>query len=212
MDIAVLIYEGFTALDAVGPYEVLSCLPDAKVRFVAKEAGPVRTHTNALSIVADLSLNEMPHPEILVVSGGTKGTMAAASDERILTWIRKAHESSVWTTSVCTGALLLGAAGILKGLKATTHWFAKDILSQFGVEYLNDRVVIQGKVITAAGVSSGIDMALTLAEKIAGKQVAQMIQLIIEYDPQPPFNAGSVLKADKSIVEMAKQAAQSEFQ
>jgi putative intracellular protease/amidase len=212
MDIAVLIYEGFTALDAVGPYEVLSCLPDAKVRFIAKEAGPVRTHTNALSIVADLSLNEMLHPEILVVAGGTKGTMAAAADEKILAWIRTAHESSMWTTSVCTGALLLGAAGILKGLKATTHWFAKDILSQFGAEYLNDRVVIQSKVITAAGVSSGIDMALTLAEKIAGKEVAQMIQLIIEYDPQPPFNSGSVLKADKSIVEMARQAAQSEFQ
>jgi putative intracellular protease/amidase len=211
MDIAFLIYEGFTALDVVGPYEVLSCVPEAKVHFVAKQAGPVRTHTNALSIVADLSLNEIPHPEILVISGGTKGTMAAAADENILSWIRKAHESSVWTTSVCTGALLLGAAGILKGLKATTHWYARDLLPQFGAEYVSDRVVCQGKVITAAGVSSGIDMALTLAEKIAGKEVAQTIQLIIEYDPQPPFNAGSILKADKAIVEMAKQAAQSAF-
>lgn len=211
MEIAVLIYEGFTALDAVGPYEVLSCLPDAKVHFVAKEAGPIRTHTNTLSIVADFGLKDVPQPEVLIVAGGTKGTMAAAADETILEWIRKVHETSVWTTSVCTGALLLGAAGILKGLKATTHWYAKDILPQFGAEFVNDRVVCQGKVITAAGVSSGIDMALTLAEKIAGKEIAQMIQLIIEYDPQPPFNAGSMLKADKTIIEMAKQAAQSAF-
>lgn len=212
MDIAILIYDGFTALDAIGPYEVLSCLPGAKVHFVSKEVGPKSAHTNFLSVMADYRLNDIPNPDIIVVSGGTKGTMAAAEDQNILSWIRKAHESSKWTTSVCTGSLILGAAGILKGLKATTHWYAKDLLSKFGAEYVNDRVVRQGKVITAAGVSAGIDMALHLATEIAGKEMAQTIQLIIEYDPKPPFDSGSVAKADKSIVEMAKQAAQSAFE
>jgi len=212
MDIAILIYDGFTALDAVGPYEILSCLPKAKVHFVAKDVGPVRTHTKALSLMADFKLPDIPHPDIVVIPGGTKGTIVASKDEGILTWIRKAHESSKWTTSVCTGALILGAAGILQGLKATTHWYARDHLSQFGAEYTNERVVRQGKVITAAGVSAGIDMALHLAGEIAGKEVAQMIQLLIEYDPKPPFDSGSLMKADKSIIKIAQDAARSEFE
>jgi transcriptional regulator GlxA family with amidase domain len=212
MEIAILIYDGFTALDAVGPYEVLSCLPKAKVHFVAKDVGPVRTHTKALSLMADFKLSDIPHPDILVISGGTKGTVVASKDESILTWIRNAHESSKWTTSVCTGALILGAAGVLKGLKATTHWYARDLLSQFGAEYTNERVVQQGKVITAAGVSAGIDMALHLAGEIAGDEVARMIQLIIEYDPQPPFDSGSIRKADRSIIELAQNAAKGEFE
>jgi putative intracellular protease/amidase len=212
MDIAILIYDGFTALDAVGPYEVLSCLPNAKVHFVAKDVGPIRTHTKALSLMADFKLSELPHPDILVIPGGTKGTVTASKDESILTWISKAHESSEWTTSVCTGALILGAAGILKGLKATTHWYARNLLSQFGAEYTEDRVVRQGKVITAAGVSAGIDMALHLAGEIAGKELAQVIQLLIEYDPQPPFDSGSLKKADKSVIKLAEDAAKSEFE
>lgn len=212
MDIAILIYDGFTALDAVGPYEILSCLPKAKVHFVAKDVGPVRTHTKALSLMADFKLPDIPHPDIIVIPGGTKGTMVASKDEGILTWIRNAHESSKWTTSVCTGALILGATGILQGLKATTHWYTRDHLSQFGAEYTNERVVRQGKVITAAGVSAGIDMALHLAGEIAGKEVAQMIQLLIEYDPKPPFDSGSLMKADKSIIKLAQDAARSEFE
>ncbi len=212
MDIAILIYDGFTALDAVGPYEILSCLPKAKVHFVAKDVGPVRTHTKALSLMADFKLPDIPYPDIIVIPGGTKGTMVASKDEGILTWIRNAHESSKWTTSVCTGALILGATGILQGLKATTHWYARDHLSQFGAEYTNERVVRQGKVITAAGVSAGIDMALHLAGEIAGKEVAQMIQLLIEYDPNPPFDSGSLMKADKSIIKLAQDAARSEFE
>ncbi|MGH7800130.1 MAG: DJ-1/PfpI family protein [Thermodesulfobacteriota bacterium] len=212
MDIAILIYDGFTALDAVGPYEILSCLPKAKVHFVAKDVGPVRTHTKALSLMADFKLPDIPHPDIVVIPGGTKGTMVASKDEGILTWIRNAHKSSKWTTSVCTGALILGAAGILQGLKATTHWYARDHLSQFGAEYTNERVVRQGKVITAAGVSAGIDMALHLAGEIAGKEAAQMIQLLIEYDPKPPFDSGSLMKADKSIIKLAQDAARSEFE
>jgi putative intracellular protease/amidase len=211
MKIAILIYEGFTALDVIGPYEVLSCLPDAQVHFVSTERGPKRAHTNFLSIVADYTLNEIQDPDIIVVSGGTSGTMAVAEDQRVLTWLRRGHETSTWTTSVCTGSLILGAAGILKGLKATTHWYAKDFLSKFGAEYVPERVVRQGKIITAAGVSSGIDMALHLAKEIGGSELAQTIQLIIEYDPKPPFDSGSVAKASPAVIQIARQLADIAF-
>jgi len=211
MDIAILIYDGLTALDAVGPYEVLSCLPKAQVQFVAKRIGPVRAHTNALSLVADYSFDEISNPDIVIIPGGTSGTLAVMKDDRTLAWVRMVHESSQWTTSVCTGALILGAAGILQDIKATTHWHAREFLTQFGAEYTNERVVQQGKVITAAGVSSGIDMALFLAGQIAGTEVAQMIQLLIEYDPQPPFDSGSLQKASAEIIDLAKRAAEQEF-
>jgi putative intracellular protease/amidase len=211
MRIAFLIYDGFTALDAIGPYEVLSFLPGAKVHFVSTERGPIRAHTNFLSVVADYTLDEIPDPDIFVVAGGAKGTLAAAQDPRILSWVRKAHENSTWTTSVCTGALILGAAGILNGLKATTHWYARDLLQNFGAQYVEERVVKQGKIITAAGVSAGIDMALNLANEIAGKEVAEVIQLTIEYDPKPPFDSGSIAKAAPGIVEFAKQGAEQAF-
>jgi putative intracellular protease/amidase len=211
MKIAILIYDGFTALDAIGPYEVLSCLPGAKVHFVSTEPGPKRAHTNFLSVMADYALNDISDPEIILVPGGTKGTMAAAEDPRILSWLRKAHETSKWTTSVCTGSLILGAAGILKGLQATTHWYARDFLQKFGAQYLSERVVRQGKIITAAGVSSGIDMALQLAKEVSGPEMAKTIQLIIEYDPKPPFDSGSIAKAEPSIVQLANQAAQDAF-
>ena len=211
MKIAILIYDGFTALDAIGPYEVLSCLPGAKVHFVSTELGPKRAHTNFLSVMADYTLNDISDPEIILVPGGTKGTMVAAEDPRILSWLRKANETSKWTTSVCTGSLILGAVGILKGLQATTHWYARDFLEKFGAQYVSERVVRQGKIITAAGVSSGIDMALHLAKEISGPEMAKTIQLIIEYDPKPPFDSGSIAKAEPSIVELANQAAQDAF-
>jgi putative intracellular protease/amidase len=212
MNIAILIYDGFTALDATGPYEVLSCLPGAKVHFVSTSTGPKRAHTNFVSVVADYTLSDVPSPDVIVVAGGTSGTMVAAEDSRILSWLQKAHETSKWTTSVCTGSLILGAAGILKGLQATTHWYARDFLPKFGAEYVAERFVQQGKIITAAGVSAGIDMALHLAAEIAGREIAESIQLIIEYDPQPPFDSGSIKKASPSIIEMAKQAAKSAFE
>jgi len=211
MEIAILIYDGFTALDAIGPYEVLSLLPGAKVHFVSTERGPKRANTDFLSVVADYTLDDVPDPDIIVVAGGAKGTLAAAEDPRILTWLRKAHETSKWTTSVCTGALILGSAGILKGLKATSHWYVRDLLQNFGAQYVEERFVKQGKIITAAGVSAGIDMALHLADEIAGKEVAQVIQLIIEYDPKPPFDSGSIAKADPAIVQLAKQGADQAF-
>lgn len=201
-----LLFDRLTALDAVGPYEVLSRLPGATVRFVASEPGPKTTETRMLSLVADHSLSEVREPEIVVIPGGF-GTRRLLHDEPLLDWIRGAHESSRWTTSVCTGSLLLGAAGLLRGLKATTHWLVLDRLAQFGAEPTSERVVEQGKVITAAGVSSGIDMALRLAQLVAGDDVAQAIQLGIEYDPQPPLDAGSTEKAPSHVVEAVTAAA-----
>ena len=200
MEIVIPIFDGITALDAVGPYEVLSRLPGAELKFAALEPGPKRTENDVLALFADHALAELPHPEVVVVPGGF-GTRALMHDEAMLDWVRGAHERSEWTTSVCTGALILGAAGILRGLKATTHWLSLDMLRDLGAEPTLERVVEEGKVITAAGVSSGIDMALRLAASIAGDEVAQEIQLAIEYDPQPPFDAGSPEKAPEAIVE-----------
>jgi putative intracellular protease/amidase len=200
MDIAIPLFDGITALDAIGPYEVLSRLPGAKVRFVAVTPGPVRTDNKQLALVADEPLSAVPRPDILMVPGGF-GTRRLMTPNPLLDWIRAAHETTQWTTSVCTGSLLLGAAGLLKGLEATTHWAALDTLAELGARPTLQRVVVQGKIVTAAGVSSGIDMALTLVAKIAGDEFAQTVQLGIEYDPQPPFDAGSPTKAPAHIVE-----------
>jgi putative intracellular protease/amidase len=206
MQTAILLYDGFTALDAVGPYEVLSRLPNNEVHFVAQEPGPQETETRSLTMLADLSLSELASPEILLVPGGF-GTRRLLDDEELLDWIRSVHETSTWTTSVCTGSLLLGAAGVLRGLKATSHWVVLDSLAEFGAEPTSERVVEQGKVWTAAGVSSGIDMALRLADRIAGPDLAQAIQLGIEYDPQPPFDAGSPARAPAHLVEAVRALA-----
>ncbi len=202
MDIAFLLFDRLTALDAVGPYEVLSRLPNAEVRFVASEPGPKRTDTGSLVLFAEHSLGAMPHPDIIVVPGGP-GTRNLLKDEAILEWIREAHRHSRWTTSVCTGALLLGAAGILNGLRATTHWRALADLANYGAQPTKERVVEEGKVITAAGVSAGIDMALHLARIEAGDEFARALQLVIEYDPQPPFDSGSRDRASDQVVETA---------
>ncbi|HTW12271.1 MAG TPA: DJ-1/PfpI family protein [Solirubrobacteraceae bacterium] len=206
MDIAILIFDKLTALDAVGPYEVLSRLPDARVRFVAVEPGPKRTDNRMLALHADVALADLPHPEILVLPGGL-GTRALVKDESVLDWIREAHAHSRWTTSVCTGSLLLGAAGLLNGLEATTHWLQMDLLRQFGAVPLSRRVVRQGRIITAAGVASGIDMALILAGQIAGDEWAHGIQLGIEYDPEPPYRGGSPATAPLEIIELVRKRA-----
>jgi transcriptional regulator GlxA family with amidase domain len=206
MEIAIPIYDRFTALDAVGPYEVLSRLPDARVRFIAPERGPYKTDNGMLTIVAEARLEDLAHPEVIVVPGGT-GTRPLMKDERMLDWIRTAHETSTYTTSVCTGSLLLGAAGVLDGLEATTHWLELEALDELGARSTSKRVVEQGKVITAAGVSAGIDMALVLAGRIAGDQFAEGIQLLIEYDPQPPFDAGSKEKAPPETVQLIETLA-----
>jgi putative intracellular protease/amidase len=206
MRIAIPLYDRFTALDAVGPYEVLQRLPGAEITWLAHEPGPVGTDTGQLQLVAGAAFEDLPDPEIVVVPGGT-GTDDFLDDERLIGWIRSAHETSEWTTSVCTGSLLLGAAGVLDGLEATSHWLDVADLERYGARPTSRRVVEQGKVITAAGVSSGIDMGLTLAAKIAGPEVAQAIQLGIEYDPQPPFDSGSTDKASPQTVELVRAVA-----
>jgi transcriptional regulator GlxA family with amidase domain len=206
MDIAIPIFDKITALDAIGPYEVLSRLPGATVSFVALEPGPKRTENGMLALVADRSLDELPAPDVIVVPGGF-GTRALAHDQAMLGWLREAHKTSLWTTSVCTGALLLAAAGILDGLRATTHWLQYDLLRPYGVTPVAERIVREGKIITAAGVSAGIDMALMLAGEIAGLELAHGIQLGIEYDPEPPFKGGSPLTAPPEIIELVRTRA-----
>ena len=203
MDIAIPLFDRFTALDAIGPYETLSRLPGARVTFLAAEPGPVQTDNRMLSIVAERALSDLTHPDIVVVPGGI-GTRAMMNDTQLVDWVRTAHETTQWTCSVCTGSLVLGAAGLLDGLEATTHWMAMDALASTGARPTGRRVVEQGKIITAAGVSSGIDMGLTLAAHIAGDKIAQAIQLGIEYDPQPPFDAGSPEKAPTEVVEICR--------
>lgn len=206
MDIAIALFHEVTALDAVGPYEVLQRLPDAELKFVGHEKGEVRTDNGFLGLTVDYTFDELPNPEIILVPGGI-GTRALIRDEVILDWIRAAHETSKYTTSVCTGSLLLAAAGILDGLEATTHFSARQILTKYGAEPVEDRVVHQGKIITAAGVSSGIDMALELAERLTDANTAKALQLMIEYDPQPPHDAGALHKVDAAVLARVQELA-----
>jgi transcriptional regulator GlxA family with amidase domain len=197
MQICVLLYDRMTALDAIGPYEVLSRLPGAETVFVAERAGPVRVDTGRLSLVADAALADVPGPDLILVPGGPA---APTTPGPVHDWLRAADATSTWTTSVCTGSLVLASAGLLAGRRATTHWMALDRLASFGAVPVTERFVTDGKYVTAAGVSAGIDFALALAGVIAGAEVAQTIQLAIEYDPAPPFDAGSPAKAPASIV------------
>ncbi|HEY2631092.1 MAG TPA: DJ-1/PfpI family protein, partial [Solirubrobacteraceae bacterium] len=203
MDIAILIYPRFTALDAVGPYEVLSRIPGAKVTFVAEHATAQRTDTTQLAILADASIEELRHPDILLVPGGP-GQSALMEDGPVHEWLRAAHDTSTWTVSVCTGSLILAAAGILGGKRATSNWQALEELRSLGADVVEERVVFDGKLATSAGVTAGIDMALQLASRIGGDALAQAIQLGLEYDPEPPFDAGSPHKAPTEIVEAVR--------
>jgi len=200
MEIAIVLYDRVTALDAIGPYEVLSRLPGASVTFAAAEAGPMRTDNGMLTLIAERPLSEIPRPDILLVPGGP-GEVAARAGGAVLEWLRAAAQTSTWTTSVCTGSLVLAAAGLLEGRRATTHWLAMEQLESLGAQPVRERVVFDGNIVTAAGVSAGIDMALALAERVASREVAEAIQLGIEYDPQPPFQAGSPDTAPARVVE-----------
>ncbi|MCE3266139.1 MAG: glutamine amidotransferase [Solirubrobacterales bacterium] len=201
MQIAYLLYDRFTALDITGPHDVLNSLPVTESVFVAERSGPVRNESDTLSLVADASLTEVPSPDVLVIPGGF-GTRALLEHEPLLDWIRSVHEGTRYTTSVCTGSLLLAAAGLLDGAPATTHWLARDLLGELGAKPVPGRVVEHGKILTAAGVSSGIDMALRLIQIEFGDEAAQAVQLGIEYDPEPPVDAGSPEKAPQPIVEL----------
>jgi putative intracellular protease/amidase len=199
MQIAILLFDRFTVLDAIGPYQVLSGLPGAQVAFVAERPGPIRDEVGSLILSAQAGLPDVPRPDIIVVPGGP-GQNNQMQDGPVHEWLRTADQASAWTTSVCTGSLILAAAGLLSGRRATSHWLALDELGRLGATPVSERVVFDGKCVTAAGVSSGIDMALTLAGRIAGDEVAQAIQLMIEYDPQPPYDAGSPDRAPAEIV------------
>jgi transcriptional regulator GlxA family with amidase domain len=202
MQIALALYPSFTMLDIIGPFQVLADVPGNDVVFVAAQTGPVVDHTGRASLVATKSFADVPAPDVVVVPGGLNDTELQAE---LIDWLRAVHPKTTWTTSVCTGAIYLAAAGILDGVDATTHWARKRALERLGGHYVTDRVVERGKVITAAGVSSGIDMALVLLDRVHGPELAQMIQLAIEYDPQPPFDAGSPAKAPSALVDLVQQ-------
>jgi transcriptional regulator GlxA family with amidase domain len=198
--IAIVLFDRFTALDAVGPYEVLSSLPGAETVFAAHRPGPVVNEKGTLRLTADAALAEVLQPDVIVVPGGP-GQNAHMADEALLGWLRAADSCSTWTTSVCTGSLLLASAGLLNGRRATTHWLAMDKLAGLGAVPAPARVVTDGKYMTAAGVSAGLDMALALAGELSGDAVAQSVQLALEYDPQPPYQAGSPATAPRAIAD-----------
>jgi transcriptional regulator GlxA family with amidase domain len=204
--IAIPLFPRFTALDGIGPYEVLQRVPDFDVTFVGHERGAVRSDNGFLGIEVDATFAELAHPDIVVFPGGI-GTRPLIHDDVVLDWLRTAHETSTFTTSVCTGSLVLAAAGLLDGLTATTHWGAMAHLGKLGAEPTEQRVVehLDERIITAAGVSSGIDMALRLVEVLVDATAAQACQLMIEYDPQPPFDAGSVAKAGDVVLARAAE-------
>jgi transcriptional regulator GlxA family with amidase domain len=205
LQIAIVLYPGVTALDAVGPWEVLSRIPNAEIRFVGREQGPVVTEGGALLLGITHTIAETRSPDIVLVPGGstTPGQMV---DDEVLDWLREVHRTTTWTTSVCTGALILGAAGILKGSPATTHWYKMGVLRIMGATPQPDqRIVRAGRIVTAAGVSAGIDLALWLAGEIAGRAQAEAIQLVIEYDPHPPFDAGHMRKASSEVQSIARR-------
>jgi transcriptional regulator GlxA family with amidase domain len=197
LHISVLLFEGVNAQDLVGPYEVVRHLPGARVSFVAPTPGPVRTE-GGLTLIAEKGFDDVA-PDVVIVPGG-EGEQRLRGDPALQAWLNAAHASGAWVASVCTGALLLGAAGLLRGKRATTYWLAKDELARFGAEVVDERYVFDGKLVTSAGVSAGIDMALALAAQLHSAQVAQAIQLGIEYDPQPPFQTGSPVRAPAELV------------
>lgn len=195
MQIAIVLYPGFTALDFIGPYEVLRWLPDTQVRFVWHEPGPVTADSGVLVVGATHSFDETPSPDVIVVPGGMT-TTEHARDEKLLAWVRQAHATAAWTASVCSGSIVLAAAGLLAGKRATSHWLALPALKAFGVTPVGDeRIVHSGDIVTCAGVSAGIDLGLWLAGRIGGEDRAKVIQLSMEYDPQPPFDSGHLSKA-----------------
>jgi len=211
MQIAIPIFDQLTALDCVGPYEVLQRLPGATVAFVGKEKGNVRTDNGFLGLAVDYTFDEISTPNVILVPGGV-GTRAFldGNDHEIITWLKNAHSTSQYTTSVCTGSLVLAAAGLLTDLTATTHWSAYDTLKELGSLPVSDRVVehLDQRIITAAGVSAGIDMALRLSQLLVDTEAAKAMQLMIEYDPQPPFNAGTVSAAGEQVMERLIQYAE----
>ncbi|GAA2709761.1 DJ-1/PfpI family protein [Actinoplanes palleronii] len=205
MQIAIVLYPDVTALDAVGPYEILRLLPEAEVRFVGAATGPLLTDSGVLTLGVTHTFARTPRPDLVLVPGSGPGTAAAMADRELTGWLARVHDTTTWTTSVCSGALILAAAGLLGGRPATTHWIAQDTLGRLGAQPRRDeRIVCSGRIVTAAGVSAGLDLALWLSGEIAGRDHAEAIQLWTEYDPQPPFDAGHPAKARPEILDRAR--------
>lgn len=203
MKIAALVFDKITVLDIVGPTELLGWVPGTEIVWVGKQAGAIHAAPTGLAMTVEHTFDEVSSADILIIPGGP-GVRLLLEDEEVLDWVRKIHATTKWTTSVCTGSLLLGAAGLLKGLDATTHWNAAATLESYGATYHEKRVIPQGKIVTSAGVSSGIDMALWLVGEFAGADAARTAQLCIEYDPHPPYDSGAPSKADPAVVETAR--------
>ncbi|WP_432585683.1 DJ-1/PfpI family protein [Streptomyces sp. HD1123-B1] len=204
MQIAILLYEHFTALDAIGPYDTLASLPGTETVFVAERRGPVGNDSGGLQLVAGATLEEVTRPDVVLVPGGPfPGEQQ--KNPAVLEWLRAVDATTTWTTSVCTGSLILGSAGLLTGRRATTHWTVMDGLAELGAEAVDERYVFDGKYVTAAGVSAGIDMALALAGRLAGDTVAQTVQLMLQYDPRPPYDSGSPDKAPAELTARMRQ-------
>ncbi|WP_249998515.1 DJ-1/PfpI family protein [Actinoplanes sp. M2I2] len=210
MQVAIVLYPGFTSMDVIGPYEVLGRLPDTEVVFVAEKPSLVLNDLKSLSINVDATLDDVPEPDVVLIGGGP-GQTGQMADGKLHEWLRAVDRTAAWTTAACTGSLILAGAGLLTGRRATTHWHALEQLAELGSKPVKERVVIDGHYATAAGVSAGIDMALTLAGKIAGDEEAQTVQLIIEYAPEPPYDAGSPSTAPTAVVERTMRKLSSRF-
>jgi len=210
MNIVIYLYNGLTVMDAIGPYEVWSRLPGAQVKFVAREKGLIISDTHFLKIVAEYAISEIQSADILLIPGSVVGFIRESKDAALLNWIRKIHQTTAWTTSVCSGSIILAAAGILNGKKASSHWAAMHLLSDYGAAPSSERYIQEGKIITAQGVSAGIDMALYLVGQLVGVEKAKAYQLFIEYDPNPPFESGTLSKADEDTIRLAKIMLQKE--
>ncbi len=205
MNVVIYLYNGLTVLDAVGPYEVLSRLPHANIKFVAKEKRLIISDTHFLKLMAEYAISEIQSADILIIPGSVIGFVRESKDLEVLNWIKKIHQTTIWTTSVCSGSVILAAAGILNGKKATSHWGAIHLLSDYGAIPSSERYIQEGKILTAQGVSAGIDMALFLVGQIVGVEKAKAYQLFIEYDPNPPFDSGTVAKANAETISLAKK-------
>jgi transcriptional regulator GlxA family with amidase domain len=210
MNIVIYLYNGLTVMDAVGPYEVWSRLPGAQVKFVAREKGLIISDTHFLKIVAEYAISEIQSADILLIPGSVVGFIRESKDAALLNWIRKIHQTTAWTTSVCSGSIILAAAGVLNGKKASSHWAAMHLLSDYGAVPSSERYIQEGKIITAQGVSAGIDMALYLVGQLVGVEKAKAYQLFIEYDPNPPFESGTLSKADEDTIRLANIMLQKE--
>ena len=205
MEIVIYIYDGMTMLDAIGPYEVLRNIENANIKFVAKKKGRITADSGFVQLYASHSIHKVDQADIILIPGSTIAFIKEMKDQKVLDWIKKIDQQSKHTVSVCTGSIILAATGLLEDKLATSHWKPIDMLKDFGAKPIRKRVVTEGKYMTAAGVSAGIDMALELVAKINGEQAAKAAQLSIEYDPEPPFNSGSYLKADKEVIELSEK-------